>query len=125
MLRCNAKRPPPALVAEAAVSQGCRVFRVCARGRRAYDDLLPARITSRHIHVLANHSAALEQLPEASLLQGSDVVHSLERGLPLGGATGALPGLVALVYPPAELAIAGGALFGSNTARYVSSGVST
>jgi len=44
------------------------------------------------------------------LLQSSDVVHSLERGVALGGATGALLGLVALVYPPAELAIAGGAV---------------
>jgi hypothetical protein len=44
------------------------------------------------------------------LLQSSDVVHSLERGVALGGATGALLGLVALVFPPAELAIAGGAV---------------
>ena len=58
---------------------------------------------------LPNHSVALEQLPEASLLQSSDVAHSLERGRALGVATGALLGLVALLYPPAELAIAGGA----------------
>jgi hypothetical protein len=74
------------------------------------DDSLRARITWRHIHVLANHSVALEQLPEASLLQSSDVVHALERGVALGGATGALLGLVALALPPAELAIAGGAV---------------
>jgi hypothetical protein len=74
------------------------------------DDLLRARITWRHIHVLANHSVTLEELPQASLLQSSDVVHSLERGVALGGVTGALLGLVALVYPPAELAIAGGAV---------------
>lgn len=74
------------------------------------DDLLRARIIWRHIHVLANHSVTLEELPEASLLQSSDVVHALERGVALGGATGALIGLVALVYPPAELVIAGGAV---------------
>ncbi|MGF6821108.1 hypothetical protein OKW33_008002 [Paraburkholderia atlantica] len=74
------------------------------------DDLLRARITWRHIHVLANHSVALEELPEATLLQSSDVVHSLERGVALGGATGALLGLVALVFPPAGLTIAGGAV---------------
>jgi len=74
------------------------------------DGLLRARITWRHIHVLANHSVVLEQLPEAFLLQRSDVVHSLERGVALGGATGALLGLVALVFPPAELTIAGGAV---------------
>ncbi|ADG20498.1 hypothetical protein BC1002_6659 [Paraburkholderia atlantica] len=43
------------------------------------------------------------------MLQSSDVVHSLERGVALDGATGALVGLVALAFPPAELAIAGGA----------------
>ena len=78
--------------------------------RAIVDDLLRARITWRHIHVLANHSVALEQLPQASLLQSSDVVHSLERGVALGGATGALLGLVALVFPPAGLTIAGGAV---------------
>jgi hypothetical protein len=44
------------------------------------------------------------------LLQSSDVVHALERGVAFGGATGALLGLVALAFPPAELAIAGGAV---------------
>jgi hypothetical protein len=72
------------------------------------DDLLRARITWRHIHVLANHSVGLERLPEASLLQRSDVVHALERGVAFGGATGAIVGLVALAFPPAGLAIAGG-----------------
>jgi len=74
------------------------------------DDLLRARITWRHIHVLANHSVGLERLPEASLLQRSDVVHALERGVAFGGATGAIVGLVALMFPPANLEIAGGAV---------------
>jgi hypothetical protein len=74
------------------------------------DDLLRARITWQHIHVLANHSVTLEELPEASLLQRSDVVHALERGVALGGATGAFLGLVALVFPPAGLTIAGGSV---------------
>lgn len=74
------------------------------------DELLRSRITWHHIHVLANHDVTLEQLPEASLLQSSDVVHALERGVALGGATGAFLGLVALVFPPAGLTIAGGAV---------------
>ncbi|MBV8628584.1 MAG: DUF1269 domain-containing protein, partial [Paraburkholderia sp.] len=52
----------------------------------------------------------LERLPEASLLQRSDVVHALERGVAFGGATGAIVGLVALMFPPANLEIAGGAV---------------
>lgn len=74
------------------------------------DDLLLARVTWRHLHVLANHTVQLDQLPGASLLQSSDVVHALERGVALGGAAGAIVGLVALVFPPAELVIGGGAV---------------
>lgn len=74
------------------------------------EDLLRARIIWRHIHVLADHSVALDELPQASLLQSSDVVAALARGTALGGATGALAGLVALVFPPAQLVIAGGAV---------------
>lgn len=74
------------------------------------DDLLRSRITWHHIHVLANHNVTLEQLPEASLLQSSDVIHALERGVAIGGATGAFLGLVALVFPPFGLTIAGGAV---------------
>jgi hypothetical protein len=92
------------------------------------DDLLRARITWRHIHVLANHSVGLERLPEASLLQRSDVVHALERGVALGGATGAVVGLGALLFPPASLVIGGGvvvaltvggAVFGAWTAAMI------
>lgn len=74
------------------------------------DDLLRARVTWRHIHVLADHSVALEALPQASLLQSSDVIAALARGTALGGATGALAGLAALAFPPAQLVIAGGAV---------------
>ena len=84
--------------------------------RAIVDDLLRARITWQHIHVLANHDVTLEQLPEASLLQRSDVVHALERGVALGGATGAFLGLIALAFPPAGLTIAGGAVVGMTLA---------
>jgi len=40
------------------------------------------------------------------LLKSSDVVHSLERGVAPGGAAGVLLGLVAQVFPPAELTVA-------------------
>src|ERR1700758_3765586 len=76
-----------------------------ATAQAIVDDLLRARITWRHIHVLANHSVGLERLPEASLLQRSDVVHALERGVMFGAATGAIVGLVALMFPPANFDI--------------------
>ncbi len=81
-----------------------------ATARTVVDELLLARIEERHIHVIAKEGVALEDLPEASLLQKSDFVPAVERGLALGGATGALAGLAALAFPPAGLILGGGAV---------------
>ena len=64
-----------------------------ATARTVVDELLLARIEERHIHVIAKEGCTLEDLPEASLLQKSDFVPAVERGIALGGATGALAGL--------------------------------
>ncbi len=77
---------------------------------KVVDELLLARIEERHIHVIAKDGCPMEDLPEASLLQKSDFVPALERGVALGGATGILAGLVALAFPPAGLALGGGAV---------------
>lgn len=84
-----------------------------ATTKRIVDDLLLARIDERHIHVIAKRGTELEDLPEASLLQKSDFVPAVERGLALGGSAGALAGLVAIVLPPASTVIAGGILLAS------------
>ena len=72
-----------------------------------------SRIEEKHIHVIAKRGTELEDLPEASLMQKSDFVPAVERGLALGGSAGALAGLVAIVLPPASTVIAGGILLGS------------
>jgi hypothetical protein len=74
------------------------------------DELLLARIGDRHIHVLARDDIPLEDLPKANLLQKSDLVHGLETGLSVGGATGILAGLVAMAFPPAGITLGGGTL---------------
>ena len=84
-----------------------------ATTKRIVDELLLARIEERHIHVIAKRGTELEDLPEASLLQKSDFVPAVERGLALGGSVGVLAGLVAVVLPPASTVIAGGILLGS------------
>ncbi|SFH41387.1 hypothetical protein SAMN05216299_11164 [Nitrosospira sp. Nsp14] len=81
--------------------------------KRIVDDLLLARIEERHIHVVAKRGTELEDLPEANLLQKSDFVPAVERGLALGGSAGALAGLVAIALPPASTVLAGGVLLGS------------
>ena len=78
------------------------------------DELLLARIEERHIHIAAaDHHALLEaNLPEAGLLQESDFVPAVERGLAIGGATGILAGIAAVTIPGAALALGGGAILG-------------
>ena len=75
---------------------------------KVVDELLLARIEERHIHVIAKEGTPLADLPEASLLQKSDFVPAVERGVAMGGATGIAAGLVALALP--GVVIAGGAL---------------
>jgi len=80
------------------------------------DELLLKRIDDHHIHVVAKEGAELGDLPEASLLQKSDFIPALERGLALGGITGALAGIAAVTFPPAGLVLGGGAILGTSLA---------
>ena len=84
-----------------------------AIAKRIVDDLLLARIEERHLHVIAKRGTELEDLPEANMMQKSDFVPAVERGLALGGSAGALAGLVAIALPPASTVIAGGILLAS------------
>jgi hypothetical protein len=72
--------------------------------------LLLAHIEWKHIHLLAREGIALEDLPEATFAQRSDLLPALERGMGAGAATGMLAGLVAVAFPAAGLTIAGGAI---------------
>jgi len=80
--------------------------------KRVVDDLLLARIPERHIHVIAKDHQLLrdKDIPEAGVLQESDFVPAVEKGLAVGGATGLLAGVVAVTFPPAGLALGGGAI---------------
>ncbi|AEJ03058.1 putative transmembrane protein [Nitrosomonas sp. Is79A3] len=78
--------------------------------KRVVDDLILARIDEKHIHVIAKRNTPLEDLPEATLLQKSDFVPAVEQGLAVGGSTGMLAGLIAIMLPPASTVIAGGIL---------------
>jgi hypothetical protein len=76
-------------------------------GKKVVDELLLARIEWKHIHVLAKRGTPLEDLPEASFWQKSDIIPAMLRAVPMGGATGMLCGLVALALQP-HLVVAGG-----------------
>ncbi|MBT8429231.1 MAG: DUF1269 domain-containing protein [Gammaproteobacteria bacterium] len=78
--------------------------------KKVTDELLLARIDERHIHVIAREGTQLGDLPKASLLQTSDVIPAVERGLAVGGVTGILAGVAAVSFPPAGLVLGGGAI---------------
>lgn len=78
--------------------------------KKIVDELLLARVEERHIHVIAKEGTPMEDLPEATLAQTSDVVPAFERGLALGGATGILAGVVAVTLPGVGIALGGGAV---------------
>jgi uncharacterized membrane protein len=76
------------------------------------DELLLARVEERHIHVVAREGTPLEDLPEAKVAQSTDLVPALQRGVAAGGLAGLLAGALAVTFPPAGLALGGGALLG-------------
>jgi hypothetical protein len=101
--------------------------------KRTMDDMLLARIHEQHMHFVAREDADMTGLHAANILQTSDVVHAAQMGLVLGGAVGAVLGIVAAVFFPvvgtepqwgiaAVLAMVGGA-FGAWSSSMI--GVST
>lgn len=67
-------------------------------------------ISDENIHVVATDRTLLEDLPEADVLEQSDFLPALKRGVSIGGVSGMLGGLVALALPSTGLVIGGGAL---------------
>lgn len=80
----------------------------CAKA--IHNELLLARVEERHMHVIAREGTPMEELPEASLAQRSDLIPALERGTVVGGLTGLVAGVVAVTFPPAELVLGGAAV---------------
>ena len=63
--------------------------------KKIHNELLLAKIEERHMHVLAREDIDISELPEAGLLQKSDVVHGTQIGFTIGGATGIALGILA------------------------------
>ena len=100
--------------------------------RTMLNDMLLARIECRHIHFLAARGTLPPDLPEASVLQKTDIVHGAQLGLIIGAVVGALAGGLLVMFPPegvtlklmAVLMLAlGGALFGLWASSMVASAV--
>ena len=92
-----------------------------AAARALLDELLLARINEKHIRFLAKDGTLPPDMPEAGVLQKTDVIHGLQRGVVVGAFTGLVIGMLLALFPLegsrlATLAIlgttVGGALFG-------------
>jgi hypothetical protein len=73
--------------------------------RRVVDELLLARVEARRIHVLARRGTDLEDIPEAGVLQKTDVVHGAQVGGVLGAIAGLVGGILLVIFPPSGLSM--------------------
>ena len=68
--------------------------------RGMLNEMLLARIEIRHIRFLARRDTLPGDLPEASVLQKTDVVHGAQLGMTIGGIAGIIGGLLLVLFPP-------------------------
>ena len=99
-----------------------------ATARVVHNELLLARIEEKNMHVLAREDISLADLPEASLLEKSDLIHGLQLGFVVGGFTGIILAvssyLFGMIVPGWETLsmsgiIVGGAFLGSWTSSMI------
>jgi len=78
--------------------------------RQVVAELEDEGVPEHHLHAIASLDQSLDGLPEAGVLQKTELAHGLEWGAGLGGVAGMLGGLLAVSFPPAGLVLGGGAL---------------
>lgn len=73
-------------------------------------ELEAAGVPHGHLHVIASITQDLEELPEATVWQKTEMARGIELGIGLGGTAGLLGGVLAVAFPPAGLVLGGGAV---------------
>ena len=100
--------------------------------RSMLNEMLLARIECRHIHFLSRRGTLPSDLPEASVMQKTDIVHGAQMGIAIGAIVGAVAGGLLVMFPPTGatlklftvLVVAmGGAVFGAWASSMVASSV--
>jgi uncharacterized protein (DUF697 family) len=100
--------------------------------RAMLDEMLLARIECRHIHFLSRRDTLPDDLPQANVLQKTDIVHGAQLGVAIGGIVGAIAGALLVFFPPEGVTLKlitvlvvaiGGAVFGAWASSMVASSV--
>lgn len=100
--------------------------------RTMLNEMLLARIEVRHIHFLAKRDVLPDDLPEANVLQKTDIVHGAQMGIGIGAVVGAVAGALVVLFPPTGVTLKlitvlivaiGGAFFGAWASSMVASSV--
>ena len=103
-----------------------------ASARSMLNEMLLARIEVKHIHFLSRRDTLPEDLPEANVLQKTDIVHGAQMGVAIGGIVGAVAGALVVFFPPEGVTLKlftvlvvaiAGALFGAWASSMVASSV--
>ena len=90
--------------------------------RTLLDELLLKRIEERHMHFMAREGTLPHDMPDASFLQKTDLVHGAQVGMMIGGGAGLIAGVLLVMFPPEGLSLQtfailvaglGGAIFGA------------
>lgn len=64
-------------------------------------------VAERHLHVIASLEQPLDGLPEAGILQKTEVLRGMFVGAILGGSAGILGGLLITTFPPPGMEVQG------------------
>ncbi len=77
---------------------------------QSMDELLLARVHVKRMRFWANDSTHLEDVPEATFLDKTDLIHGSEVGMLIGAGVGLLGGILLLLYPPEEFMLQTGTI---------------
>jgi hypothetical protein len=95
-------------------------------------EMLLARIECSHMHFLGKRGSIPDDLPEATVLQKTDIVHGAQMGVAIGAIVGAVAGTLVVFFPPEGVTLklitilvvaVGGAFFGAWASSMVASSV--
>jgi hypothetical protein len=84
--------------------------------KKVVAELKNAGIPEQHLHVVASLAIPLDELPEATLLQKTELTHGIEKGIAMGGVAGLLGGMLVVTFPVTGLVLGGAALLTAVTA---------